>query len=133
MVNPPAARAPRPTLGDNASAVSRPGNKECLCVLHFCTDLLLFPLMADKQRQAASERVCTSGCFRDPERGCLVWERLGSAAQDPGSPHPPSCPYSTCREEHILSVGCFQLGTGHPNTEQQTHPSRCLAPKSAFL
>lgn len=135
MVNPPAARAPRPTLGDKASAVSRPGNKERLCILHLSMDLLLFPLMAGKQRQAASERVCTSGCFRDPGRGCLVWEQLDSAARDPGSPHPPSrwkCS-STCHKEHILSVGCFQLGTGHLNAEQHTHPSLCLASKSAFL
>lgn len=74
MGNSPAACAPRPTLGDNASAVSQPGNKERLCVLHLSTDLLVFPLMRGKQRQAASEQVCTSSCFRDPEWGCLVWE-----------------------------------------------------------
>lgn len=73
VVNSPAACAPKPTLGDNVSAVSSLGTRNA-CVLHLSTDLLVFPLMRGKQRQAASERVCTSGCFRDPARGCLVWE-----------------------------------------------------------
>lgn len=85
------------------NVVSGPGDNKSLCVLHLSTDLAMFSLTKGKHRQAASESVCTNGCFpvrcvvrgTCPEPGCISCP--GPAAHTPPtSRHLPGGDAVTC-------------------------------------